>query len=99
MFSVIIPTFNNLEFLKLCLNSLKKNSKYDHEIIVHVNEGSDGTLDFIKKSKIKYTYSDKNEGVCVAFNKGANISSKEFFEKNFPTGPLAEISFSFSMVK
>ena len=78
MFSVIIPTFNNLEFLKLCLNSLKKNSKYDHEIIVHVNEGSDGTLDFIKKSKIKYTYSDKNEGVCVAFNKGANISSKEF---------------------
>ena len=78
MFSVIIPTFNNLEFLKLCLNSLKKNSKYDHEIVVHVNDGSDGTLDFIKKSKIKYTYSDKNEGVCVAFNKGANISSKEF---------------------
>ena len=24
MFSVIVPTFNNIEYLKLCLNSLKK---------------------------------------------------------------------------
>ncbi len=78
MFSIIIPSFNNLEYLKLCLNSLKKNSKYNHEIIIHINEGIDGTLDFIKDSKIKYTYSTHNEGVCVAFNKAASISSKEF---------------------
>ena len=44
MFSIIIPTFNNLEYLKITLNSILKNSKYIHEIIVHVNEGSDGTL-------------------------------------------------------
>ena len=44
MFS-IIPTFNNLDYLKLCLDSIKKNSEYNHEIIVHVNDGSDGTLD------------------------------------------------------
>ena len=28
MFSIIIPTFNNLEYLKLCLGSLEKNSKF-----------------------------------------------------------------------
>ena len=78
MFSVIIPTFNNLEYLKLCLDSLKKNSKFDHEIIIHVNEGSDGTLDFVKKSKIKYTHSLINEGVCIAFNKAVNISTKKY---------------------
>ena len=44
MFSIIIPTFNNLEYLKLCLKSIQKNSKFDHEIIVHINEGNDGTL-------------------------------------------------------
>ena len=49
MFSIVIPTFNNLNYLKICFNSLKKNSTYKHEIILHVNEGSDGTLDFVKK--------------------------------------------------
>ena len=78
MFSVIIPTFNNLEYLKICLDSLKKNSKFKHEIIIHINEGNDGTLNFIKNTKIKYTHSVVNEGVCVAFNKAVKISSKEF---------------------
>ena len=26
MLSIVIPTFNNLDYLKLCLMSLKKNS-------------------------------------------------------------------------
>ena len=43
MFSIIIPTFNNLDYLKLCIKSIKKNSKFDHEIIVFINEGIDGT--------------------------------------------------------
>ena len=48
MFSIVIPTFNNYEYLKLCINSIKKNSKYDHEIIIHINEGSDGTVDYLQ---------------------------------------------------
>ena len=54
MFSILIPTYNNLEYLKTCINSIKKNSKFNHQIIVHVNEGSDGTLEFIKMSKEEY---------------------------------------------
>ena len=50
MFSIIIPTFNNFEYLKLCIYSLDKNSKYKHEIIFHINDGNDGTLEFIKKN-------------------------------------------------
>ena len=46
MFSIIIPTFNNLNYVKILLSSLKKNSAQNHEIIFHVNEGSDGTLDY-----------------------------------------------------
>ena len=40
MFSILIPTYNNLNYLKICLNSIKKNSKFDHQIIIHVNEGN-----------------------------------------------------------
>ena len=78
MFSIIIPTFNNLEYLKICLESIKKNSKYNHEIIVHVNEGKDGTLDFLKKNNYKFSYSKINSGVCVAFNEAVKLSNKEY---------------------
>ena len=78
MFSIIIPTYNNLEYLKLCLKSIKKNSKFNHEIIIHVNEGTDGTLDYLKSLEHKVTYSDKNSGVCVAFNEAAEKSSKDY---------------------
>ena len=56
MFSIIIPTFNNLKYLKLCLKSIRKNSKFDHEIIPHVNVGDDGTLEYLNEEKISYSY-------------------------------------------
>ena len=78
MFSIIIPTFNNLNYLKLCLKSIKKNSKYDHEIIIHINEGIDGTIEFLKDKDYKISYSKKNSGVCVAFNEAVKKSTKEY---------------------
>ena len=72
MFSILIPTFNNLEYLKLCLKSLKKNSKYIHQIIFHVNIGDDGTLDYLKEHNIEYTHTKYNSGIC----EGINIASK-----------------------
>ena len=78
MFSVIIPTFNNINYLKICLESLKKNSSYAHEIIIHVNEGVDGTLEHVKNNNLKFSYSKNNSGVCVAFNKAAKLSTKNY---------------------
>ena len=49
MFSIIIPTFNNLEYLKLCLKSIDTNSKYKHQVIPHVNVGDDGSKDYLQK--------------------------------------------------
>ena len=78
MFSIIIPTFNNLNYLKLCLKSIKQNSKYNHEIIIHVNEGIDGTLDFLKSQNYLRSYSKKNQGVCVAFNQASKLATKKY---------------------
>ena len=71
MFSIIIPTFNNLEYLKLCIFSIKKNSAFDHELIPHINEGIDGTEDFLIKENIKYTITKYNAGICEGMNKAA----------------------------
>ena len=86
MFSIIIPTFNNIEYLKICLNSLKKNSKYKHEIIIHINEGSDGTLDFVKQNNLKHTYTQNNVGLCTAVNLAAKHATTNFIILfiNFP---------------
>lgn len=68
LFSILIPTWNNLDFLKLCIESIKKNSTYEHEILVHVNQGTDGTLEWVRQQGIKYTHSEENIGVCYALN-------------------------------
>ena len=78
MFSIIIPTFNNLNYLSLCIDSIHKNSKYTHEIILHINEGNDGTLDFVKSNKIIHTYSIGNIGLCSGVNLAAKKATKNY---------------------
>tara|TARA_B100000989_G_scaffold199159_1_gene150534 strand:- start:295 stop:1131 length:837 start_codon:yes stop_codon:yes gene_type:complete len=78
MFSIIIPTFNNLDYLKLCIKSIKKNSKFDHEIIVFINEGIDGTLEYVKENNLNFLHNINNVGLCKAMNEGVKISSKKY---------------------
>ena len=73
MFTIIIPTLNNLPYLKICISSINKNSAYKHEIIPHVNIGNDGTIDYLKKNTIKFTHTEYNSGIC----KGMNLAAKE----------------------
>ena len=78
MFSIIIPTFNNLDYLKLCLKSLKKNSNYEHDIIIFINEGNDGTLTYVKDNNLNFLHSNVNKGVCFAFNESAKIAKNKY---------------------
>ncbi len=68
LFSIFIPSWNNLSFLKLCVESIERNSTYRHEILIHVNDGSDGTLEWVKSKGYRYTHSEGNIGVCWAMN-------------------------------
>ena len=78
MFSIIIPTFNNLQYLMLCILSIKKNSNFKHEIIAHINDGSDGTEDYLISEGIKYTITKYNSGICEGMNKAAKKSSLDY---------------------
>ena len=78
MFSILIPSYNNLNYLKLCIESLVKNSKFEHQIIIHVNEGSDGTLDYVQKNNFDYTYTSENIGMPKALNKASILSKLDY---------------------
>jgi len=78
MITIVIPTYNNIDYLKLCIESIKKNSKFNHEIKLHINDGSDGTLDYAKKNNLFFTHSRDNIGLCSAINKVCSTVDKKF---------------------
>ncbi|MEK7811591.1 MAG: glycosyltransferase [Pseudomonadota bacterium] len=78
MFSIIIPTWNNLALLQLCIRSIRQNSAYPHQIIVHVNDGSDGSLEWVRQQGITYTASPENIGICLAVNESAMHATQDY---------------------
>jgi len=78
MLSIIVPSWNNLPYLKLCLESLAKNSALDNEIHVHVNDGSDGTLDWVRAHGIQHTHTPTNVGICEAVNTAAENCAGDY---------------------
>lgn len=80
VFSIVIPSWNNLPYLQLCIESILSNSHYKHQIIVHINEGKDGTLEWIKSQRcIDYTHSEMNIGVCYALNIARGLLDTDYF--------------------
>lgn len=53
MLSIVIPTYNEERDIQACLESLKKQSYKNFEIIVVDDGSSDKTVDVVKKYKIK----------------------------------------------
>lgn len=71
MFSILIPTWNNLAHLQLVLRSIRQNSAHAHQVVVHVNDGRDGTREWVREQGIEATFSDDNIGICFAVNEAA----------------------------
>ena len=68
-FSILVPSWNNLSYLKLCVESIRKNSAFKHQILIHINEGTDGTLEWIQSQPdIDYSFSKANIGICYSLN-------------------------------
>jgi glycosyltransferase involved in cell wall biosynthesis len=78
VFSILIPSWNNLDYLKCCVESIRKNSAYPHQIIVHINEGNDGTLEWVQRQGLSYSYSAANVGVCYGFNASAALATSDY---------------------
>lgn len=84
LISVIVPVYNVEKYLVTCLDSLLDQglSEKEYEIII-VNDGSnDGSLEICKQYEKNYSnivvYSQKNQGVSSARNKGLSRAIGEW---------------------
>lgn len=77
-FSILIPTWNNLPYLMLCIESIEENSRYKHEILVHVNEVNQEIIDYLISKKITFTFSETNIGICKALNLISKKATSEY---------------------
>jgi len=69
--SVIIVTFNSGEFIEGCVESVAKNSRTEHEIIVVDNASQDNTRE---KADISIA-NDRNWGFARAINQGRELAT------------------------
>ena len=83
MISIIIPVFNQAEHLANCLDSLKKQTFNNYEIIV-VDDGSkDDVSSVVAKYKKIFSYKifyygQKNQGASIARNLGAKMARGQY---------------------
>ena len=77
--SIIILTYNNLNYNQICIESIRKYTTPDtYEIIIVDNNSTDGTREWLKQlNDIKLILNDEN----VGFPKGCNLGI-EVAEKN-----------------
>ena len=64
--------------LKLCISGILKNSCFKHQIIIHINEGTDGTKAWVEEQQINHTFSESNIGVCYAINAVAGLVKTDY---------------------
>lgn len=72
LLSIIIPNWNGKKFLKECLDSLKKQTYNNFEIILVDNGSTDGSIDFIQKEYGDFVKIIRNE-TNLGFAEGSNI--------------------------
>jgi GT2 family glycosyltransferase/glycosyltransferase involved in cell wall biosynthesis len=81
--SIIVPTFNQLNFSRECFESIYSYTKIPFELIVIINNKSDGTIEYLQQlskvhNNIRILTNDENQGFPVSINQGINVSVSEF---------------------
>jgi len=106
--SVIIPTYNEEEFIEKCLESLKRQQKKADEIIVVDNNSTDRTVEIANKYNV-IVIKEPKQGIIAARNCGFNEAKHEIMaridadvivppdwikkiKKNFSTGQIDALS-------
>jgi len=74
--AVVIPSWNSLDLLPPCLNSLRGQSS-DLELMVVDNGSSDGTLDYLRETGIPHLSLPRNVGFAPAVNLGVKRTAAE----------------------
>jgi len=61
--SICIPTFGALDYTKMCLESIPKNTDSEYEIVIVDDVSPDNTREFLDTLKdVKIVYHEENQG-------------------------------------
>jgi len=98
-FSVILPTYNRVKFIKNAINSVLNQTFIDFELIIIDDGSTDNTLEIvtnINDSRIKYHYQENSER-SAARNKGIDNASGTWIcfldsDDEYQTNHLSELA-------
>lgn len=78
--SVVIPNFNGMQYVKICMDSLMCQTLSDMEIIFVDNGSTDGSREYVMTHYpgTKMIAFSENTGFCRAVNAGIKASSSEY---------------------
>ncbi len=70
--SIVIPTYNQLNMIKPCMDSIVQNTNVPYEIIVVDNASTDGTADYLRSLEglVRFRLLESNRGFAGAVNVG-----------------------------
>lgn len=79
LFSILIPSWNNLDYLKLCVESIRKNSSFKHQIIIVLNEAGDGSLEWTEaQDDLDFVHAQQNIGICYGLNSTRSLIETQY---------------------
>lgn len=77
--SIVMLTYNQLDYTKLCIESIRKfTQEGSYEIIITDNNSIDGTIEWLKEQDdIRVIFNEDNKGFPVGCNQGIEIANGE----------------------
>ena len=78
--TVVIPNWNGMKYLELCLDSLRNQDTDDFEVIVVDNASTDGSVSYIRERypEVRLIVNSENLGFSGGVNTGIEACSSEF---------------------
>lgn len=80
-FSVVIPLYNKADTIERTLRSIAQQTYHDFEVIIIDDGSTDGSAEVVQNLSLKIPLTlikQKNSGVSVARNKGAEVAHGKF---------------------
>jgi glycosyltransferase involved in cell wall biosynthesis len=95
MITFCIPSKNNLRYLKPCIKSIQDNSYYPNQIIVYVDQDTDGTVEWLRENDIKFIQNHEAtpRGIGFAYDNMFQWADREYviaFHADMILGPHAD---------
>src|SRR5256885_2314133 len=77
--SIAICAFNAVEYTRLLIESIRRHSRYRHEILVYSDGSTDGTAAWLKEQKdVVWQHDRRNRGICTAMNRVAKMATRDY---------------------